>query len=233
MLGEQLLVQERQLDGVGDLLDLGVEAADVGVRHVGHLLEQQVLDLGSGQLLEQHVRARVEPQHIAGPQAHATQRAGQFAHALLVGAADHDRPHAVLHHLFERHDLAGGLGTPRLDHVEALVERHLGAEVEQVEVDVRVELDLHLAPAGQHVDRAVLVLADHHAVGVGRLGELVDLVAQRGDVLARLAERVAQLLVLRRLLGELALRLEQALLERAQAVGRVGQAASAGGRSPR
>ena len=43
-------------------------------------------------------------------------------------------------------------------------------------------------------------------------------------MLARLAERVAQLLVLRRLLGELALRLEQTLLERAQPVGRVGQA---------
>ena len=115
VLGEQLLVEERQLDGVGDLLDLGVEPADVGVRHVGDLLEQQVLDLGPGQLLEQHVGARVEPQHVAGTQAHAAQGARQLAHPLLVGAADHDRPHAVFHHLFERHDLAGGLrdGAPR------------------------------------------------------------------------------------------------------------------------
>ena len=29
VLGEQLLVEERQLDGIGDLLDLLVEAADV------------------------------------------------------------------------------------------------------------------------------------------------------------------------------------------------------------
>ena len=60
----------------------------------------------------------------------------------------------------------------------------------------------HLASAGEHVDGAVVVLADDHAVRRRRLGELVDLVAERGDVLARLAEGVAELLVLRRRLGQ-------------------------------
>ena len=92
-------------------------------------------------------------------------------------------------------------------------------------VDVGVQPDPHLAAAGEHVDRAVVVLADDHAVGRRRLGELVDLVAERGDVLARLAQRVAQLLVLGDRLGELALGLEQALLERAQALRGVGQRA--------
>ena len=46
MLGEQVLVDERQLDGVGDLLDLLVQAAHVLVGDVGHLLEHQLLDLG-------------------------------------------------------------------------------------------------------------------------------------------------------------------------------------------
>ena len=82
-----------------------------------------------------------------------------------------------------------------------------------VEVDVGVRRDLHLAAAREDVDRAVVVLADDHAVGRRRLGELVDLVAQGGDVLARLPQRVAELLVLGHRLGELALRLEQALLE--------------------
>ena len=76
------------------------------------------------------------------------------------------------------------------DHVEALVEHDLRAALEVVELDLGVEADPHLAAARQHVDRAVVVLADHHAVGRGRLGELVDLVAQRGDVLARLTKRV-------------------------------------------
>ena len=61
-----------------------------------------------------------------------------------------------------------------------------------------VQRDPHLAAAGEHVDGAVVVLADDRAVGRRRLGELVDLVAERGDVLARLAQGVGQLLVLGR-----------------------------------
>ena len=53
VLGEQLPVQVGQLDGVGDGLDLGVEPADVGVGDVGDLLEHELLDLGTGQLLDQ------------------------------------------------------------------------------------------------------------------------------------------------------------------------------------
>ena len=45
VLDEQLPVQERQLDGVGDGLDLAVETADVLVGDVGHLLEHQLFDL--------------------------------------------------------------------------------------------------------------------------------------------------------------------------------------------
>ena len=57
--------------------------------------------------------------------------------------------------------------------------------------------------------------AEERAVGRRRLGELLDLFAQRGDVLARLAQGVGQLLVLGDGLGQLALGLEQPLLERA------------------
>ena len=42
VLVEEIGVQERQLDRVGDLLDLAVEAADVLVGDVGHLFEDQV-----------------------------------------------------------------------------------------------------------------------------------------------------------------------------------------------
>ena len=94
-----------------------------------------------------------------------------------------------------------------------------------VEVDVGVRRHLHLAAAGEDVDRAVVVLADDHAVGRRRLGELVDLVAQRGDVLARLAQGVAELLVLGDGLGQLALGLQQPLLERAHPLRGVGHLA--------
>ncbi len=64
-----------------------------------------------------------------------------------------------------------------MDDVEALVEHDLGTAWQVLVVDLGVQTDSHLATAGEHVDRAVVVLAHDHAVGGRRLGELVDLVA--------------------------------------------------------
>ena len=75
------------------------------------------------------------------------------------------------------------------------------------------EADAHLAPAAEHVDRAVLVDPEEGAVGRRRLGELLDLLAQRGQLLLGLLQGEGQLLVLRRRLRQLALRFEQPLLE--------------------
>jgi hypothetical protein len=82
---------------------------------------------------------------------------------------------------------------------------------------------LHLPPAGEHVDGAVLVLAHDHAVGRRWLGELVDFLTQRGDVITSLPQRVGELLVAGDRLRELALGLEQALLERAHPLRGLGQ----------
>ena len=71
----------------------------------------------------------------------------------------------------------------------------------------------HLAAAGEDVDRAVVVGVEEGAVGGRRLGELVDLLAQRGDVLLGLLQGEGELLVLGDGLGQLALGLEQPLLE--------------------
>src|SRR3712207_8286199 len=48
--------------------DLLVEAADVGVADVGHLLEHEVLDLRSGELLQQQPGAAVHEDGVARPQ---------------------------------------------------------------------------------------------------------------------------------------------------------------------
>ena len=58
VLHEQLAVHVGQLDGVGDGLDLAVEAADVGVGDVGDLFEDELLALELGQLLNEELRAR-------------------------------------------------------------------------------------------------------------------------------------------------------------------------------
>ena len=150
----------------------------------------------------------------------------ELADPLLVGPADDHGPHAVLHDLLQRDDLAGDVGPASQDHVEALVEHDLLAPLQLFDVDLGMERDAHLAPAGEDVDGAVVVLADHDAVRRRRLGQLVDLLAERGDVLARLAQGVGELLVLRHRLGQLALGLEESLLQRAHPLGGVGQLAA-------
>ena len=70
------------------------------------------------------------------------------------------------------------------------------------------------------------LIAEERAVGRRRLGELLDLLAQRGQLLLGLLEGEGQLLVLRGGLGQLALRLEQALLEGLDAAGALLQPAT-------
>ncbi len=131
-----------------------------------------------------------------------------------------------LEQLLEGDHLAGQLGGAGQHHVERLVEHHLGTPGQVVAGEVGVDRDPHLATTGEDVDRAVVVGAQQGAVGRRWLGQLLDLVAQRGDVLAGLAQGVGQLLVLRDGLGQLALALEQALLEGAHPFGGVGQPSS-------
>ena len=95
-------------------------------------------------------------------------------------------------------------------------------------VDVGVQGHPHLAPAGEHVDGAVLVQAQEGAVGGRRLGELLDLLAQHGQLLLGLLEGEGQLLVLRGGVGQLPLGLEQALLEGLDPPGALVQAPAQG-----
>ena len=68
VLAEQVGVQERQLDGVADLLDLGRQPADVGVVDVRDLFEDEFLDLGPGDLLEDEAGPGVHRQGVTDPQ---------------------------------------------------------------------------------------------------------------------------------------------------------------------
>ena len=156
---------------------------------------------------------------------HAPQRIGQLAHPLLVRATDHEGANPVLHHLFDGDHLAERFGRASGHHVETLVQDHLGPPLEGVVLDVRVEVDTHLATARQDVHRSVVVLADDHPIRGRRPGELVHLFAEGGDVLTGLPERVGELLVLGDSLGELALGLEQTLFEHTHSLGCLGQLA--------
>ena len=204
-----------QLDGVGDGLDLRVEAADVGVGDVGHLLEDQLLDLGPGQLLDEQPRPRVHQHGVAGPQldARAGPRRSRPPAPRRPGRRSRARrPSSSM--LLQGDDLAASARRSRTsDDVERLVEHHLVAPCGAAPGRCRGAGHPHLAAAREDVDRAVVVDAEERAVGRRRLGELLDLLAQRGQLLLGLLEGEGQLLVLRDRLGQLALGLEQPLLE--------------------
>ena len=221
VLVEHLGVEVRQLDRVLDRVDLVVEAADVVVGDVGDLLEDELLDLGSRDALDQQAGAAVHEEVVAGAQLLAEQRRPELAHALLVGPADDQRAVLALEELLEDDDLARHLGAAGEHHVERLVERDLLAAHDRVDVDLGVHRDAHLAAGGEDVDGAVVVGAEEGAVGRRRHRELLDLFAERGDVLARFTEGGGEALVLGDGLLELALGLEDLLLERADALGGV------------
>ena len=219
VLDEEIAVHVRELDRVGDRLYLRVEASDVGVGDVGHLLEHELLALELGQLLDEQLGAHVEQERVAGAQLRPDHVVGELGHALLVGSGVDDATPLVLELLLERHHLARQLALADQDDVEALVEHHLVALPDGARVDVGMEAHAHFAPAREDVDRAVLVDGEEGAVGRRRLRELLHLLAQRGQLLLGLLQREGELLVLRRRLGQLPLRLEQALLECLHATG--------------
>ena len=139
---------------------------------------------------------------------------------MLVGATDDHRPAAVLEYFLDGGDLTRGLWTAGHHDVERLVEYDLLAALERLE-KLGLHRDAHLPATGVHVDGVVIVQAEHGAVPRWWLGELVDFIPQGGDVFARLAQCVGELLVLGDRLGELALAFEQTLFERADALGRI------------
>ena len=176
--------------------------------------------------LDEQTGATLHQEVIAGAQLLAEQRGRELAHALFVGPPDHERAIARLEDLLQHHDLARQLRRAREHDVERLVERDLLAAGHLVDLDLGVHRDPHLAPGGEDVDGAVVVGAEERAVRRRRHRELLDLFAQRGDVLARLTQRGRQPFVLGHRLRQLPLGLEHSLLERAHPLGGVLQAAA-------
>src|SRR5204862_1585196 len=93
-------------------------------------------------------------------------------------------------------------------------------------IDVRRERDPQLAPTGEDVDGAVVVQGEEDAVTGRRLTEPVDLLLERDQLLAGLAEGAGELVVP---LGQergAPLRLRDPLLERPHLAGTVGHLAA-------
>ena len=227
MVGEQVGVDEGQLHGVAQRLDLGVEPADGVVGDIGDLLQDELLDLGLGQLLEDVAGLDVEQQGIPGPEEDVPQRLRELDDPLLVGMGDDDRP-AAFDPLLEGHDLALDLVAAGSDHVEGLVQQQLLALGELGGFDLRRDVHPELAAAGEDVDGAVLVGVEEDAVPRRGCRQLLDLLPEGDDLLPGLPEQLRHPLRLLAGPGVLGPRLEQVSLELTDADRGVGELGAEG-----
>ena len=228
VLAEQVGVQVRQLDGVADLLDLAAPGRRCPRRRCrgpppGRAPRPRPWGSARRRSSRGCRACSASPTRIGSP----ARRLGDPGDALLVGVGDHE--HAVVaEDLLELDDLADPLVAAGWHDVERLVEHHLTAGRQLVGLDRRAHRDPHLAPAGEDVDRAVVVRLDDDAVGRRWLGQPVDLGLERDDLLAGLLQRADQTLVLGGHRGQRRLQLENAVLQVAGPRGRVREAAPQG-----
>ena len=225
VLLEQVGVQVGQLDGVPDLLDLPSQAADVVVGDVRHFLQDELLHLGLGDPLVHVPRPGLKQQRVAGPQRLVQQRLGQPDHALLVSLGDDQRTLGVGEDLLEHDDLAHRLVRLGDDDVERLVEHDFLARAQLAELHVRGDVHPHLAAAGEHVARVVLVRVQEDAEPGRRLGQPVHFFLQRDDLVACLTQCRRQPLVLGGNPGEIPLGIAQPVLKEPDLPGRIRQPA--------
>src|SRR5699024_11042991 len=173
MLGEEVGMEEGELDGIGDLFDQVVETSDVLVVDIGHLLENKLLHLGASQLLKEKAGAWIGEDGVTGPHPLVGQRLGQLTDPLVVGSADDERT-ILAEDVANGHHLPGSLTSSAEDDAERLVERDLVAPPQLLD-RLRRSLDTHLSAPGMNVDGAVVVHLQDRPVRTRWAGELLDL----------------------------------------------------------
>ena len=96
---------EGHLDRIAHLRDLGVQAANIRVGHVGNLGSEQLLDVLAHDAFKRDAGARVHDEGIPGAQVAVAQRSGQLQQSLRTTFGGDE--HAIrTHHLEDRHHLA-------------------------------------------------------------------------------------------------------------------------------
>ena len=126
---------------------------------------------------------------------------------------DHQRPVAALKDLLEHDDLADRLVALGDDDVERLVEHDLLAGLELADVDPRAHAHPHLPAAGEHVRGTVLSGLKEDPEAGRRLGQPVDFLLERHDLVARLTQGPREPLVLSVDAGQARLGLPKPLFE--------------------
>ena len=163
MLAVDLGVQERDLDGLADPVDLRAEAADVLERDVRDLFQQHLVHLGQLDPPQRPFDAGVHGDGVPVAQVDALQRGRAPHHALLVRRAGQDEA-AVGQRLLDAQQLTRPRARGDADDRAGLVQQHLGAGGEAGGVEQRG--DRHAQPpAVLHDVRSPA----HHGAGLHAL----------------------------------------------------------------
>ena len=97
-------MEEGQLDGVADELDLLAQSPDVAVSDVGHLLQDELLDLGAHHGAQRHAHGQVGHEGVTDPGTVVAQGIREAEDLLLVMAGQ-DQDGAVVVGLLDGDDL--------------------------------------------------------------------------------------------------------------------------------
>ena len=192
-LAVQVVVHERQLDRVADLLDLRAQTADVGVLDRRDLLEEELVDLRLGHHLVGHAGLGIHEDRVAGAdgcrvlgRARTAQGGGEDHDVLLVVAHDHPRSHAVGEHVPQDGGHAGDRELARdLQNGHGLVEAHGHARGQVRGVHAGGDRQAHAATDGHDLDGVRAGgTGEDHAVGAGRGTEPLDLALEGLELVA-------------------------------------------------
>lgn len=222
-------MEVRELDRVADQFDLVAQTADLVVVDVRDLFENELLDLALGDHFVDVPGPGLEQEGVAGADGDVQQGLGEPHHPFLVGVPDDQGALAVLEDLLEGDDVPGPLELHGLDHVERFVEHDFLASPEAFELDAGADVHPELAAPGEDVTGVVLVGLQEDTEAGRWLGQPVDLLLERDDLVAGLAECVGEPLVLRGHACQVGLQLDDPLFENPRMTRRVGELTSQDG----
>src|SRR6476659_7011878 len=195
MLVEKLLVQERQLDGVADSLDLVAQAADQVVVDIRYLFQHQLFHVQLRNPLVREMHPTIDQQRISGAQMLIMKPIGEADDAFLIPVADDQRAITVLEHLLEQYDFADLIELEDLHYVHRLVDHDLLARGQCFKINIRTHADPHLAAGRVDVRGIVLMPGEENCEGRWGLGEPVDLALQGHDLITRFTQRRRETLI--------------------------------------
>ena len=178
---EGLGIEVRELDGVAQGLDLGTESADITVGHIGHFLEDDLLDIRFGESLEGIARAMVEQHMIPDLGPLTLQGLRELHHHRFIRPADDDGA-VLVQEVLDVDHLPFHLIASDPNDIVGLVHRQQLPLVELLDRDLRVDVHLKRATIDAHIDGPIRMGLAEGTIAMGGCAELVDLFFEGHDL---------------------------------------------------